>query len=146
MQKDTCVPIFTATLLTTARTWKQPECHWGMNGWRRDTHTQLDSPQSPRMKQCHTAAIRTDLEIITLSKVSQREKDKAFPGGPVVNNLPSNTGDVGLIPGGQETKIPRATGKLSPRITLEKATSPNKDQAQPKNEDQCHTTSLLRGI
>ena len=44
----------------------------------------------------------------------RRENDKCnqdenqlrdFPGGPVVKNLPSNAGDVGLIPG-QGTKIP----------------------------------------
>jgi len=26
IQKDTCTPIFTAALLTIARTWKQPTC------------------------------------------------------------------------------------------------------------------------
>ena len=26
IQKDTCSPVFTATLLTMARTWKQPRC------------------------------------------------------------------------------------------------------------------------
>ena len=26
IQKDTCTPMFTAALLTTARTWKQPRC------------------------------------------------------------------------------------------------------------------------
>ena len=31
-----------------------------------------------------------------------------FPGGPVIKNLPSNAGDMGLIPG-QRTKIPQAT-------------------------------------
>ena len=31
-----------------------------------------------------------------------------FPGGPVVKNPPSSTGDVGLIPG-RGTKIPHAT-------------------------------------
>ena len=36
-----------------------------------------------------------------------------FPGGPVVKNLPSNAGDAGSIPG-QGTKIPHATGQLSP--------------------------------
>ena len=35
-----------------------------------------------------------------------------FPGGPVVKNLPSNSGDVGSIPG-QGTKIPHTTGQLS---------------------------------
>ena len=36
-----------------------------------------------------------------------------FPGGPVVKYLSSNAGDVGLIPG-WETKIPHATGQISP--------------------------------
>ena len=36
-----------------------------------------------------------------------------FPGGPVVKNLPSNAGDEGWIPG-PGTKIPHATGQLSP--------------------------------
>ena len=34
----------------------------------------------------------------------------------MVTNLPSNAGDVGLIPG-QGTKIPHAAGQLSPRAT-----------------------------
>ena len=33
-----------------------------------------------------------------------------FPGGPLVENPPSNAGDVGLIPG-RGTKIPHATGQ-----------------------------------
>ena len=41
---------------------------------------------------------------------------KDFPGGPVVKNPPSNAGDVGSIPG-RGTKIPRATGQVSPRAT-----------------------------
>ena len=36
-----------------------------------------------------------------------------FPGGPVVNNLACNAGDVGLIPG-QGTKIPHACGATKP--------------------------------
>ena len=36
-----------------------------------------------------------------------------FPGGPEVMNLPCNAGDVSLIHG-METKIPHATGQLSP--------------------------------
>ena len=26
IEKDTCIPLFTAALVTTARTWKQPRC------------------------------------------------------------------------------------------------------------------------
>ena len=39
-----------------------------------------------------------------------------FPGGPVVKNLPCNSGDMGLI-SGWGTKIPHAMGKLSPGAT-----------------------------
>ena len=39
-----------------------------------------------------------------------------FPRGPVVKNLPYNAGDAGSIPG-RGTKIPHATGQLSPRTT-----------------------------
>ena len=36
-----------------------------------------------------------------------------FPGGPVINNLPSSAGWMGLIPG-QGTEIPRAVRQPSP--------------------------------
>ena len=37
-----------------------------------------------------------------------------FPGGPIIQNPPSNAGNVGSIPC-QETKMPHAKGQLSPR-------------------------------
>ena len=40
-----------------------------------------------------------------------------FPGGPVVENPPSNAGGMGSIPG-KETRIPNAMGKLSPRDAM----------------------------
>ena len=44
-----------------------------------------------------------------------------FSGGPAVENMPSNTGDMGLIPG-QGTKIPHASGQLRLRTaTREKS-------------------------
>ena len=39
-----------------------------------------------------------------------------FPGGPVVKNPPYNAGDKGSILG-RGTKIPHASGQLSPRAT-----------------------------
>ena len=39
-----------------------------------------------------------------------------FPGGPVIKNPPYNARDAGSIPG-QVTKIPHATGQLSPCAT-----------------------------
>ena len=47
-------------------------------------------------------------------KVPLEKKKRDFPGGPVVKNPPYNAGDTGSIPG-QGTKIPHATGQLSPR-------------------------------
>ena len=44
------------------------------------------------------------------------QTSRDFPGGPVVKNPPSNAGDAGSIPG-RGTKIPRATGQLSPSAT-----------------------------
>ena len=38
-----------------------------------------------------------------------------FPGGSAVKNLPGNAGDTSSIPG-QGTKIPHATGQLSPHV------------------------------
>ena len=52
-------------------------------------------------------------------KIQQRD----FPGDLVVKNPPSNAGDVGLIPG-WGTKIPSATGKLSPRAATTEPTCP----------------------
>ena len=46
-----------------------------------------------------------------------------FVGGPVVKNLPCNSGDLSLIPG-QGIKMPRAEEQLSPHVTsTEHATS-----------------------
>ena len=55
--------------------------------------------------------------MATLSSSSSMKTGRGdFPGGPVVKNLPYNAGDLGSIPG-QGTKIPHATGQLSPRAT-----------------------------
>ena len=57
------------------------------------------------MKYQYTPIRKTKIKIV-----------RDFPGGPVVKNLPSNAGNTGSIPG-QGTKIPHATGKLSPGAT-----------------------------
>ena len=56
-----------------------------------------------------------------------------FPGGPVVRNLPSNAGNLGLIPG-RGTKIPHATGQLSPHA-LEPARTRTRETPVCCNED-----------
>ena len=45
-----------------------------------------------------------------------KRQDRTFLSGPVVKNLPANTGDTGLIPG-PGRKIPRALEQLSPWAT-----------------------------
>ena len=41
IERDTCIPLFTAALFTTARTWKQPRCpstdEWIKNLWYKYT-------------------------------------------------------------------------------------------------------------
>ena len=53
-----------------------------------------------------------------------------FLGDPMVNNLPCDAGDVGLIPG-QGTKIPHAMKQLSPFITTKETVCRNQDLTQP---------------
>ena len=61
----------------------------------------------------------TDQEMIAIEKIAH-EKDtcRDFPGGSVVENLPSSAGDAGSIPG-WGAKIPHAMGKLSLRAATE---------------------------
>ena len=56
----------------------------------------------------------------SISKIHEGD----FPGGPVVKNPPSNAGDAGLIPG-RGTRIPHASGQLSPQATTTEPTSHN---------------------
>ena len=46
-----------------------------------------------------------------------------FPGGLVVKKLPSNAGDMGLIPDWR-TEFPHAAGQLSPHATAGEACVP----------------------
>ena len=57
---------------------------------------------------------RKERDIYPAKWTIKNRHDGDFPGGPVVQNLPSNAGDTGLIPG-RGTKIPHAAGQLSLR-------------------------------
>ena len=53
----------------------------------------------------------------TNKQTHKREERRGyFSPGPGVENLPSNAGDMGLIPG-QGTKIPHVAGQLNPHAT-----------------------------
>ena len=59
-------------LFTAAKTWKQPKCpseaEWIKEMWYIQTMEYYSA-----IKNCHFGAIWVDLEIILLSKVSQRQ-------------------------------------------------------------------------
>ena len=56
-----------------------------------------------------------------------------------MKNLPSNTGDAGLIPG-QGTKIPHAMGQLSPRTTTTEPVCPGARMPQLERQNPHATT------
>ena len=70
--------MFTATLFTIARTWKQPRCpsaeKWIKKMWYIYTMTYYSAVKKNKMMPF--AATRMDLEIVILSEISQTEKDK----------------------------------------------------------------------
>ena len=76
-----------------------------------------------------------------------QKTNRDFPGGPGVKNLPSNAGDVGLIPG-RGTEIPHAVGQLSPCATTIELKRLNKRAQVPQTtEPKCpgaHTPQLER--
>ena len=78
VQKDTCTPIITAVLFTTAKTWKQLKCprtdEWIKKMWYIYTAEYYSAIKQNEVLPF--AATWMDLEIIILSEVSQTEKDK----------------------------------------------------------------------
>ena len=76
--KDTRTPTFTAALLTTAKTWRQPECPSAEERVKKTLLILYNgiilSHRKNEIMPFETT--RTDLEIIILSEVRQTEKDK----------------------------------------------------------------------
>ena len=69
--------MFIAALFTIAKTWRQPKCpstdKWIKKMW--ETHTK-EYYSAIKNEIMPFAATRMDLEIIILSEISQKEKDK----------------------------------------------------------------------
>ena len=77
-KKDKCTPIFIAAQFIIAKTWKQPKCpltdEWIKKTWF--IYTMEYYSAIKKNKEMPFAATWMDLEIIILSEVSQKEKDK----------------------------------------------------------------------
>ena len=77
IQKESCTTMFTAALLTIASTWEQPKCP-STDEWIKMWHIYTREYYSAikKNKIMPFAATWMDIDIIILSEVSQREKDK----------------------------------------------------------------------
>ena len=78
MEKDTCIPLFTAALFTIARTWKQPKCpsidEWIKKLWFIYT---MEYYLTIQRNTLESVLMRwMNLESIIQREVSQKEKDK----------------------------------------------------------------------
>ena len=78
VEKDTCIPLFIATLFTIARTWKQPRCpstdEWIKKLWYIYT---MEYYSAIKRSTFESVLMRwMSLEPIIQSEVSQKEKDK----------------------------------------------------------------------
>ena len=78
IEKDICIPLFTAALFTIARTWKQPGCastgEWIKKLWYTDTREYY---LAIKRNAFESVLMRwMNLEPIIQSEVSQKEKDK----------------------------------------------------------------------
>ena len=73
IQKDKCTPLFTAALFTIVKTWKQPKC-LSIEDWIKKIRYIYTMDYYSVIKKHEIlpfAATWMDLEIITLSEVSQ---------------------------------------------------------------------------
>ena len=80
IQKDTCTPMFIAALFTIVETWKQPKCpsteEWIKKMWCIYIMEYYSATKKNEIMPF--AATWMDLEIITLSEVSQSEKEMVY--------------------------------------------------------------------
>ena len=76
IEKDTCTPIFIASLFTIARTWKQPRCPLADKWIRKLWYMYTMEYYSPVKKHTLESVLRrwVKLEPIIDSEVSQKEK------------------------------------------------------------------------
>ena len=77
IEKDTRTPIFIAALFTIVKTWKQPKCS-STDKWIKKMGYKYTVEYYSAIKNetMSFAAIWVQVEVIILSEVSQKEKDK----------------------------------------------------------------------
>ena len=79
-KKDTCTPMFTVALFSIAKTWEQPRCplidEWIKKMWYICTKEYFSAIK--KKETMPFAATWMDPEMIRLSRVSQKEKDKSY--------------------------------------------------------------------
>ena len=78
IQKESCTTMFIAALFTIARTWKQPKCpstdEWIKKMWQIRT---MEYHSAINRNEIELFVVRwMDLESVTQSEVSQKEKNK----------------------------------------------------------------------
>ena len=78
IEKDTCIPLFTAALFTIARTWKQPRCPLTDERIEKLWYIYTVEYYSAIKKNTFEPVLMRwmNLESIIQSEVSQKEKDK----------------------------------------------------------------------
>ena len=76
LEKDTCTPMFTAALITIAKTWKQPKCpsadEWIKKIWY--IYTMDYNSAIKKNEVMPFAATRMQPEILILIEISQKDK------------------------------------------------------------------------
>ena len=74
IRKDTCTPVFTATLFTIAKTWKQPKCpladEWIKKMWYIYTIEYYSAIEKNKIGSF--IEIWVDLESVIQSEISQK--------------------------------------------------------------------------
>ena len=78
IEKDTCIPMFTAALFTISRTWKQPRCPL-TDEWIKKLQDIYTKECYSVIKRCKFVSVEprwTKLDPVIHSEVSQKEKNK----------------------------------------------------------------------
>ena len=78
IERDTCAPVFVATLFTIARTWKQPRCSSADEWIRKLLYTYTTEYYSAMKRKAFESVLMRwmNLEPIIQNEISQKEKDK----------------------------------------------------------------------